>query len=118
MIAYMREHERYLAGALGSGKDDDLEHLREGHLIRIGFMQHERLIHLLVTITFAFFFLGSVLFAVVCERPGILPLSLLFLVLLVPYIIYYYRLENGVQRWYRLYDQIERKIREHSGAAS
>ncbi|NLA43621.1 hypothetical protein GX865_05780 [Candidatus Saccharibacteria bacterium] len=32
--------------------------------------------------------------------------AVLFLALLIPYIVHYYHLENGVQRLYSLYDEI------------
>lgn len=72
MIGYMKKHEEFLAGILDFHHDTVLEHLREYHRIQIEFMQHERLIHLLVTISFAFFFLISVLAAAVFEKPVIL----------------------------------------------
>ncbi len=108
---YMREHETFLAAALDSGEEINYAQLRDYHRTRIEFAQHERLIHLLVTAAFALFFLLSVFFAVLVEKPGALLLSLLFLALLVPYIIYYYRLENSVQKWYIMYNQIEERLR-------
>lgn len=116
MVGYMKKHEEYLAGILDSRRDTDLVHLREYHRFQIEIMQHERLVHLLITISFAFFFLISVLAAVVFEKPVILTLSLLILLLLVPYIIHYYRLENGVQKWYEIYNQIDRRLQEQAGA--
>jgi Ca2+/Na+ antiporter len=117
MIGYMKKHEEYLAGILDSNREEELGHLREYHKVQIEIMQHERLVHLLVTISFAFFFLISVLSAVIFERPEIFPLGLLILALLVPYIIHYYKLENGVQKWYGIYSQIDRQLQERSGAA-
>lgn len=84
------------------------EHLAEEMLIRIGFYQHERLVHLIVTMTFAimtvisFFMLagGATLLTV--------GLSLLFLALTVPYVAHYYFLENSVQELYRIYYEVKR----------
>ena len=73
----------------------------EEHLTQIGFFQHERLIHLIVTVTFALI--------TIC-MPLLLALSLLFLVLLVPYIFHYYTLENEVQKMYTQYDEIRKRI--------
>lgn len=116
MWRYMLEHEAFLTAALDSGEKINLEQLREYHRTRIKFAQHERLIHLLVTLAFALFFLLSVFLAMLVEKTGTLLLSLLFLALLVPYIIYYYRLENSVQKWYRIYDHIEERLRNMPGA--
>ena len=48
-------------------------------LIQIGFFQHERLIHLIVTVTFALLALISVLSAAALQQPLILLLTALFL---------------------------------------
>ncbi len=79
------------------------------HLVQIGFFMHERLIHLIVTVLFAIMTVGVALFCV--ADPGI-PLFLLFgalLILLVPYIMHYYLLENGVQKMYEQYDELLRR---------
>ena len=76
------------------------------HLVQIGFFMHERLIHLIVTVLFAILTVGVALYCV--ADPGI-PLFLLFgalLILLVPYIMHYYLLENGVQKMYEQYDEL------------
>ena len=84
------------------------EILRE-MLVQIGFFQHERLIHLIVTVLFAFL----TIFTLACScflnnSCGVmfLLLSVLCLILLVPYIRHYYILENGVQKLYEIYDAI------------
>ena len=40
------------------------------------------------------------------KQPVLLALDILFLVLLIPYIFHYYRLENGVQKLYEYYDKL------------
>jgi hypothetical protein len=72
-----------------------------GMLKRISFYQHERLIHLIVTVLFAFLTILS-LFAEFAFG-GFLLLTAVFLVLLIPYIYHYYFLENSVQKLYKLY---------------
>ena len=81
-------------------------------LIQIQFFQHERLIHLLVTLLFALLFVGTTLFFTVYPTLPLLVLDLLFLVLLVPYIRHYYILENGTQRLYHLQDKLWKRILE------
>jgi len=76
------------------------------HLVQIQFFMHERLIHLIVTVLFAVLTVGVALFFV--AKPEI-PILLLFgalLVLLVPYIMHYYLLENSVQKMYGQYDEL------------
>ena len=84
----------------------------EKHLVQIGFFMHERLIHLIVTVLFAILAVGVALFFV--AQPTI-PILLLFgalMILLVPYIMHYYLLENGVQKMYEQYDELLRRSEE------
>ena len=71
------------------------------------FFQHERLIHIIILIGFSILtFLSFSIFLIT----GFLPVTVLFvlfLVLLIPYIFHYRRLENGVQSLYDLYDQLK-----------
>ncbi len=73
------------------------------------YFQHERLIHLIVTVLFAICdFIAFGLF-VMTEKWNLLPLLLLVTALLVPYIFHYFYLENGVQRLYTLIDEMEKR---------
>lgn len=80
------------------------------HLVQIGFFQHERLIHLIVTVTFAILTIMSFVASLVVGMPALLVLTLLFVVLLIPYIMHYYTLENEVQKMYVQYDRILEQI--------
>lgn len=80
--------------------------------VNIGFFQHERLIHLIVTMTFALLTVGSL--AMSFCTIYFLPLFLLFLGLEIPYIYHYYKLENGVQKLQRLYRKAEEETAEKS----
>lgn len=71
------------------------------------FFQHERLIHLLVTLLFASMTLLSFFVFLITDYLPVTALFALFLVLLIPYIFHYYHLENGVQKLYDLYDQLK-----------
>jgi len=103
-------HQRYVAEELAKAKqqaadpDVDKKALAQQLLVRIGFYQHERLIHLIVTMSFAIFFLLSLI--LVSINVYFLALSVLLLVLLVPYIAHYYFLENSTQELYRVYYSI------------
>lgn len=79
------------------------------HLTQISFFQHERLIHLIVTVVFALLEMMCFLALLFSFSPGLAALSLLILVLLVPYIRHYYILENGVQKMYCQYDTMIEK---------
>lgn len=80
--------------------------LREELLVQIGFFQHERLVHLIVTVTFALLTMLAILGCVLAPEPMLFVLVLLLLILLVPYIRHYYILENGVQKLYTCYDRL------------
>ena len=81
----------------------------EDLLIQIGFFQHERLVHLIVTVLFALLTMMSLVLVIFDGNIAEMVLMLLFFVLLVPYVRHYYILENGVQKLYTYYDWISRK---------
>ena len=99
--AYLARVEALLKADPGSVDWD--EALRE-HLDQTAFFQHERLVHLLVTLAFALMELACALACALLPQPLTGVLALLMLLLLVPYIVHYYHLENGVQRLYVQYD--------------
>ncbi len=107
MFKYLKQHEQFILKKLD--EECDLLWLSEYHKSQILFLQHERLIHLIVTLAIGLFLLVTLLFATAFNILTLLPLAGLFLVLFIPYIIHYYHLENGVQRLYKLYEEIERK---------
>ena len=82
------------------------------HYIQIGFFQHERLVHLIVTMTFALMEIIAIVATVVSGYMWLLALDLMLLVLLIPYIRHYYILENEVQKMYNQYDKILEKTKE------
>lgn len=91
---------------------EDLEELKESMRTNIGFFQHERLIHLIITMTFAVMTILSL--AMSLQQLYLLPLFVLILALTVPYVFHYYFLENGVQKLQRLYNELEEKLKEQS----
>lgn len=86
--------------------EEERKKLATGMLVQIGFFQHERLVHLLVTLTFAILALLTMICFFVAVTPVLLVALALFLILLIPYIRHYYILENGVQKLYEYYDII------------
>jgi Ca2+/Na+ antiporter len=107
---YMKAHESVIMDRLRQEGDQQLwNDLLVKHKRTIQYMQHERLIHLMVTIAFGLFLLVTMLIAFINPAIPVIILMGLFFVLLLPYIIHYYFLENTIQNWYRLTDEIERK---------
>lgn len=75
-------------------------------MIQIAFFQHERLIHLIVTVTFAILTIISLVANMLVYNIALIILSVLFICLLIPYIRHYYILENSVQELYKRYDYL------------
>ena len=86
--------------------DTNWNYILEDLLTQIHFFQHERLIHLIVTVTFALLEILSIFLTVLFELPAAIFLSLIILCLLILYIRHYYLLENEVQKMYTYYDKI------------
>ena len=83
----------------------------EEHLIKIEFFQHERLIHLLVTL-----FYGIFLFLSLIISFKVWPFLLIFytiLVVLIFYVRHYFVLENAVQYLYKQYDRMKKLNKEN-----
>ena len=100
-------------------KMDDREQIKkellreklEEHLVQVGFFQHERLIHLIVTVTFALLEMLAIVLSVISDSLFTLLLPVVILILLVPYIRHYYILENEVQKMYVQYDRMRRLMK-------
>lgn len=91
----------------GELTEEELSLYRKQSLIQIGFFQHERMVHLIVTMTFALMTVMTLIGICVTGYMPLVALIVLLLVLLVPYIRHYYILENGTQTLYRYYDSLE-----------
>lgn len=91
------------------------EKLQE-HLVQVGFFQHERLIHLIVTVTFALLEMLAIVLSVISDSLFTLLLPIVILILLIPYIRHYYILENEVQKMYVQYDRMRRLQQTAAGS--
>ncbi len=99
-------------------EDADWERVRAEHLTQISFFQHERLIHLIVTVIFALLTMLAICVSFMLMAAGAegavgwLLVVAVFLVLLIPYVRHYYILENEVQKMYGQYDKLAAKLGE------
>lgn len=91
-------------------EDVDWEKEAKKHLVQIAFFAHERFVHLIVTVLFALCTVMSIIYLNYSGQMIILALTVAFLVLLIPYIMHYYLLENSVQKMYDQYDKMLNKI--------
>lgn len=107
MKVYMKDYIKEIDSLLEKKKITNLPDVISNHLIKIKFFQHERLIHLLVTLFYAIFciiFLSLITLSYIFA-----PIALILLVFLVFYIFHYFFLENGVQYMYKQYDLLVKK---------
>ena len=112
LMDYRKRIDALLACGDEQAQEVNWDAVIEEHLVQVAFFQHERLIHLLVTLAFALMELGSAVAAALAPQPLTAALMLALLVLLVPYIVHYYFLENETQKLYAQYDRILRHTRE------
>lgn len=107
---YLKRHEAFVVKALGEPREEAAwRELRDFHLRQLAFMQHERLVHLLVFLSVCLLCVLGI--GYVGWQPsgwGFAMVGLL-LVLVVGYVVHYFRLENGVQRWYHLANRLDEK---------
>lgn len=109
MTKYLTAYKKYILKCLDD-ENCDFKQLLDYHRNKIAFFAHERLVHLLVMILFAICTVMTILAIVIWECLTLIPLAVLLLVLLVPYIKHYYFLENSVQTLYKYYDKIYEKV--------
>ena len=110
MIEYMKQHELYLKKMLDKNLDRDaLINLLQYHDKQIQWLQHERFVHLITMLFVCLFMLLAFGFTVMMPSLPCMILTVILVILSVAYIFHYYRLENGVQRWYSLSNQIRIK---------
>jgi len=113
MTEYLTNYMKYVQQRMDSCTDSKLlEEILAEHKDKIAFMQHERIVHFLVTMLFGLvltIFMSVLMFTV---NLPVLLLVTIILVLLAFYIKHYYFLENTVQKMYRVYDDILKKRRE------
>lgn len=81
----------------------------ENHLIQIKFFQHERLVHLLVTIFVGILAILFYLSGIIINNAYLLIIFFCLLFLFIPYLLYYRFLENNTQKLYEQYDILRKK---------
>lgn len=110
MADRIRQYMAYIDNLLDT-QDEGInwEEEIQKHLIQIAFFAHERLIHLIVTVTFAVLTVMAFLYTI--DRFSVPMVLLIFalMCLMVPYIKHYFLLENSVQDMYEQYDKMKEK---------
>lgn len=115
MTKRIREYKQKLDSLLNEDSaDTDWKSIEEEMLIKTGFFQHERLVHLIVTMTVAILMIISFLTTLIITNipAELIALIGLLIILTAAYIIHYYKLENAIQDLYKYYDKVrERKAK-------
>lgn len=116
ILGYRRQIEEILAA---DSPDTDWNLLLTEHLTQISFFQHERLIHLIVTVTFALIVVLLMHFVLSAPESSLLLLTffLAATLFLCGYILHYYILETNVQYFYTQYDGILAKCQACQASA-
>ena len=91
-----------------NNSETDWEGVLENHREIIAKIQHERLIHLLVTIFVGIVMSISFFATLIIKGTYLLIICTPLLVLFVAYIFHYRFLENTTQNWYLLENQIKK----------
>ena len=95
ILAYLEYIDSMLAE---NEKERDWDKEIEHHLTQIAFFAHERLVHLIVFCLVAVCTVMCILAFVIKGELMLIPLILMLFVLLIPYCMHYYLLENSVQK--------------------
>lgn len=107
MIRWCREHEQYVAAQLAAGADPAA--LLAWHEKKLTWLQHERLVHLLVTMLATGVFFCAFYLEYTMRNVLSMVFLLIMLCLCAAYLVHYFRLENTVQRWYLIAEELHRK---------
>ncbi|MBQ8350152.1 MAG: hypothetical protein IJY19_11040 [Ruminococcus sp.] len=113
MTEYLKEYMKTVQQKLERCRNsEELEEIFLEHKDKIAFMQHERIVHFLVTMMFAIVLAVFMTAMLLTENLMMLILVTIIIVLLGFYIKHYYFLENTVQKMYKVYDEILVKRRK------
>ena len=118
MTKEIREYKKTLDVLLREDNPEtDWVHTERELLHRIQFYQHERQVHLIVSMTVALATVMSFMALIIITNGGgavtipHIAMTILFLGLLAPYLGYYYLLENAVQTIYVYYYRVHEKTK-------
>lgn len=106
----LKRHEAFVRELLAQPDVAGLAAVRDHHDRRVRDFQHERLIHLLVTLFVALFALLAIGWGLLRPSLAAAALAALLLALTAAYLLHYFRLENGVQRLYALSLRLDERL--------
>lgn len=108
----LKNYLEYLEGLNYEGlTENEINSIRTDLLNQISFFQHERFIHLIVTVTIALLTVAFVFASLAWPGLSMFLVTGLLIALLFAYISHYYFMENGVQKLYHYYDKVIRCLK-------
>ncbi|HIS17601.1 MAG TPA: hypothetical protein IAC02_03190 [Candidatus Coprovivens excrementavium] len=110
MREYMKENIDYVDKIIKNKDKGKIDEVITEHLLKIKFFQHERFIHLCVTLFYALITL--IFLALTLLSWVFIPIVVIVVVFLILYIYHYFYLENGVQYMYKQYDELKKMTRK------
>ncbi len=109
VTAAMKACQAYIDNDMRSASEEKPRRVLAEFEIKIAYFQHERIIHLMVTLSFALFLLLSIAGIFIFPREFTITailLTCIFFGLTIGYVMHYYFLENSVQKMYHMRDDI------------
>ena len=106
MKAWCAEHEEKLR------TEPPTEELFQEHKEKITWLQHERLVHLIVTVMVVVVELFVLAVVLISQNVFAAAILIGLAILLGFYFCHYFFLENTVQRWYKMTDDLRIKLQQ------
>lgn len=110
----IERHKAYMESCLKRQEKHDFKRLYRYHESRMRDFQHERLIHLLVTMLVCLITIILTGVAMVSHEILLLPVVGILLLLTFAYLLHYRKLENGVQSLYVITEELGKYYFEES----
>ena len=114
---WCKEHECEVESriASASGKKE-LHRIRFEHAKKLHWLMHERIVHLIVLFMVVLLLMFSIILLVSAPEttPASLPMCIIVFILTCFYVRHYFFLENTVQKWYTIDEDLASKIRSAS----
>ncbi len=108
MKQYMKEYINEIDKKINSNHHFTKQDIEE-FLLKLKFFQHERTIHLVVTLSYAFFTICFLALGLQDNANILLIIVLIFLIFDIFYVRHYFFLENSVQYMYKQYDKMRKE---------
>ena len=116
---WCKEHECGVERQIASESNKkELHRIRFEHAKKLHWLMHERLIHLIVLLIVVLLLMFSI-FLLVCApdtASASLPMCIIVFVLTCFYVRHYFFLENTVQKWYTIDEDLTSKIKTLSNS--